>query len=587
VTTSGLPRTAWLAIVIAVTAFVLGFIGYVEHLPVPTAVYDTLGLFTLSFTVPPGAWVGGLPIVLEIARFLAPVVTVLAVGGIALRLFRDEADVVRARRARGHVVVCGLGQVGSIATQFLRERGHRVVAVERDALRPEILAARAHGIPVVIGDATSPRVQTRAGLVRASRLVWSGPEWALGQSVANSWKTRIANSRTAGSSSRTGLASVPACLVEVGDLALCNELRRQALEDDSATFREMLDVDYFNLAENAAQRLLWNVTRGYATVGAGDPFTLWILGGGSLAEALVVQAARNWWGARTRPDLSVHLFGRGAGELEDRISLTWPEVGTACRLVAHPGPEEAAAATRADTAQDDQPRGAFVLVDERDRAMQLAFRLHRETAIAAIAVAATGGGEERADDPRLLRFDPTSYGLESDVLLFDTYELLARMIHEQYTLARALNDDGSLDRTADRYATQREWSELEPRWQASNRDAARFVVSNLKQSGFEISRLTPPTSPTNPLLNPVDDVHVEKIAEREHDRWYRFMHANGYRQAPVRADSERGGTRPNLLPWSEASDEDRDYTRVQVRNYPRLLAQLGFHIQPRVGAAAS
>ena len=35
-------------------------------------------------------------------------------------------------RVRGHVIVCGLGHVGSTAVALLRAHGHRVVAIERD-----------------------------------------------------------------------------------------------------------------------------------------------------------------------------------------------------------------------------------------------------------------------------------------------------------------------------------------------------------------------------------------------------------------------------------------------------------------------
>ena len=79
---SGLPRAAPIAGAIVLVAFGLGLVGYLEAggASIATAVYDTLELFTLTFVVPRGAHGTSLPVVLEIARFLAPAVTVRLPG---------------------------------------------------------------------------------------------------------------------------------------------------------------------------------------------------------------------------------------------------------------------------------------------------------------------------------------------------------------------------------------------------------------------------------------------------------------------------------------------------------------------------
>ncbi len=154
------------AIGIGVVAFILGVAGYLEAggVSVATAVYDTMLLFTLNFVPPPDTG-QSIPVALEIARFLAPAVTLLAAAGIAARLFRDEFDRTTARhRARQHVIVCGLGRVGSTAVTLLRSHGHRVVAIERDGGCPAIPHARSLGVPVVVGDARTAVTLKRAGI---------------------------------------------------------------------------------------------------------------------------------------------------------------------------------------------------------------------------------------------------------------------------------------------------------------------------------------------------------------------------------------------------------------------------------------
>ena len=105
----------------AVIAFALGWLGYTEYLnelyaegaikhppQVTDIAYNTFKLFLMGS---PGAT--GLPIKIEIARILAPVVSGwAALSGLAL-LFHDRFQQLRIPLMRGHVVICGLGYVGS------------------------------------------------------------------------------------------------------------------------------------------------------------------------------------------------------------------------------------------------------------------------------------------------------------------------------------------------------------------------------------------------------------------------------------------------------------------------------------------
>jgi Trk K+ transport system NAD-binding subunit len=69
----------------------------------------------------------------------------------------------------GHVVVCGLGNIGYRCVQELLRLGVKVVAIERAADNPFAATVRRMGAAVVAGDATVPEVlsQARAGTARA------------------------------------------------------------------------------------------------------------------------------------------------------------------------------------------------------------------------------------------------------------------------------------------------------------------------------------------------------------------------------------------------------------------------------------
>lgn len=69
----------------------------------------------------------------------------------------------------GHVVVCGLGNVGYRLVNELTAMGERVVAIDSVAGNPFIATVRRKGVPTFVGDATLPEVlrQTNAGTAKA------------------------------------------------------------------------------------------------------------------------------------------------------------------------------------------------------------------------------------------------------------------------------------------------------------------------------------------------------------------------------------------------------------------------------------
>lgn len=73
----------------------------------------------------------------------------------------------RAGTIRGHVVLCGLGKIGTATMEGLLRAGRQVVVIERDEHNRFLPVARDHGVPVVIGDATVRTTLLQAGLGHA------------------------------------------------------------------------------------------------------------------------------------------------------------------------------------------------------------------------------------------------------------------------------------------------------------------------------------------------------------------------------------------------------------------------------------
>ncbi len=78
---------------------------------------------------------------------------------------------VMASTYRDHVVLCGLGHVGSRVLESLRAAGAEVVAVERDGGSRFVATARAAGVPVLVDDMRDDEVLLAAGVPAARCIV--------------------------------------------------------------------------------------------------------------------------------------------------------------------------------------------------------------------------------------------------------------------------------------------------------------------------------------------------------------------------------------------------------------------------------
>ena len=73
----------------------------------------------------------------------------------------------------GHVIVCGMGRVGEMAVQELRDHDTPVVVIENDAEKAELLVAE--GLLVISGDATRDENLEIAGVAKAKSVITTLP----------------------------------------------------------------------------------------------------------------------------------------------------------------------------------------------------------------------------------------------------------------------------------------------------------------------------------------------------------------------------------------------------------------------------
>jgi hypothetical protein len=87
-----------------------------------------------------------------------------------------------------------------------------------------------------------------------------------------------------------------------------------------------------------------------------------------------------------------------------------------------------------------------------------------------------------------------------------------------------------------------------------------------------------PIETTGISLPPELEAHLERLAEHVHDLWSVRRMEEGWTMGATRSDQAH--THPNLVPYAELGEGDRDYDRMVARETLRAVIALGYRILP-------
>lgn len=518
--------------VAALAAYVLGVVGYSAFLPgrrFTEYLYRALQLFII-YVDPTGAPnPSELPLALDAARFLAPAAAAAASIRAVLGLFGQRAARAWVRYfVRDHVVVCGLGALGSRLATAFSDAGHRVVGVD-------IAAGR--GVLTVSGDATDPGLLRKAGVAGAKYLVIASEDDAWNADVALAARDVVAHRRR-------GLP----CFVHVDEPGLSGLLAEAAL---GAGGTGQLRLEFFNVWESVPPTVLDEFP-------PGDH--LLVAGAGPLGQALVMHAARRQAGAGRR--LQATLVGPGADAAGRDLTERYPRLAEVCDLHTFDMAVDSAAFT------PPAATSAYVTGDLRD-ALGLARALPTVRTVVLTSERsglATLVSAIAPESSSIVLFDVLERSCRPEIVLNGTIEVLARAIHAAYVRDRS-SGAGPTDAPA-----LRDWDELPESTKEANRAQAADVGTMLAAVGCRIQAWTDWTG-DGLTFTPAE---MERMAELEHERWCRERKAEGWTAGPTRDDRRK--VTPYLVDWDQLSEDVKDYNRNAVRALPEVLTFAGYEI---------
>jgi hypothetical protein len=536
---------------------------------------EFLGLFyqVLTLFVLEGDWTQhiDLPWQLEIARLIAPMVSI---AGVLIVLTRDawvKITNLFIRIWRNHVVVVGLGEKGWKFAQTCRKQV-RVVIVEKNPEHPLIERARELGFSVVVGDILNRSVMRAANVKHARHLVtFCGND---GVSVEIALRIRDYRWQLKRDSKKRLRIHL-----HVDSTRVSSRLESYPKFYDD---QKVAEVDFFSVHDLTARLLLRKYPPdAFAETLGQRQVHIALYNFGTLAQHIMTEAVRICHflnGSKIR----FSVIDKNADEKVRALLNLYPGLQELCEIDSVELDYLLPLSLDAVPDEAMQTITEHVICLESDEAnLELALMLRsivlgRKGCSAPINVRmqhASGLAkllESNEGEPEI----PDGifpFGMLDEVLYFenvlsDGLDELARAIHEDFLSRR-------IDVVSDHrlYTSLNDWNTLSEPDRKSNRLQADHLAAKLRAVRCRLVK-----GETRELE--FTDDEATALARMEHDRWRANKIFEGWRPGAQRVEGAK--INPFTVPWEDLDESERVEQTESIKRLPSLLkTRLGWGIK--------
>ena len=529
--------------------------GFVTH-PLDY-LYRVVQLFTAE-----GDWTAGhesLPLALEVARFLAPVVAIASLIIIFAEGIWTGVVNMRLRMYSDHVVVIGLSSAAMVLIRSCHARKLSVVVIERDQSNSHIAECRSIYVPVLVGDGKQNELLSRARIHLARCLI----------SFINVDDDNIELSlriqevvETARKSDTKPLKVV----LQVKDMQLTSRLESYPKFFEHP---QRMEVRFFNLDEMAARTLFREFYPDvYADALGSRDVHIVVVGYGDIGKHVVATALRQAHYGNQHL-LKVTVLDPEAERAREVFQLQCPEMSVAAniRFVTTDLSAELLRRQLDRLQLDDATMFASCVGSDGDN-MSMALALRQLALLALVPNAPvfvslrhsrglarlveSGQGNPEIPDG-LYPFGMIEQLMRVDRVVDERLDGLAVALHEKYL--------AGLGQQTVIAPSHRPWGLLPEVFRNASRAEADHFRTKLRASGYAMVRRRTDFAFT--------EEEIAHLAQIEHTRWNADRATSGWTYAEQRSDLAK--VHPDLQPWSATTQQSRAYDLASIRELPSIL----------------
>lgn len=531
-------------------------------------VQGTLGFFIHDTSHQPATWNWELAAAHYLAPFSVPLVALMMGIWASLGDFRHDWRGMRAARMKGHVIVCGLGDIGLQILENLDREKQKVVAVDLVDDSSRALAAERIGAAVIKGNGRHLSVLRAAGLRGANIVVICVGEDSENIDIALRIKESVESDKQA-------RADPLRLFVELRDEWLFSRLIDH---DRESLGSAKCEIKLFNTYQNTAHMLLQAMPPPLASADHVGPVV--IVGFGSMGREVALQLV----GAGLAPigqKLRLIIIDRVADDLKESFKEVARRVADYAEVtfIAADLNEERASNWRPveDLLRDEAPFAVVVCLPEDQPSLHVGMmmrtqldqlgrrdvpihvRLGNYVRLGEFA----GRMEQRAGiSQRLAPFGSLQEILETDNLLGVHLDELAQAYHNE----RRRRQPPAVQRQSN-WAP---WPELAEQYKMSSRREADHLAVKLAQLGYSLMKAAAPA------VHKFTRAECALLGQLEHRRWMIERLLQRWHYGPLRDNDAL--TNPLLVDWADLPERNRRDDAVQFVVLPDILAKAGYEI---------
>lgn len=602
-----LSKYNWLLPVLIFISLLLGTIGfyqYYEEAGQPTTWFTSLYLSLQLFVLNSGGVFGKLPILLEIARFMAPALTA---GSILLAIwqpFHHNYQLFKIRFWKDHLVVCGLSKKAELLIHdFLKtQKGKiQIVLIEHNENHHGISEMKKKGVIVLKGNAADTDMLHKANLFTAKYLLALTNDERVNIQIAQK-ATHLFN-HFPGKVPVDGMLQVILHIDDFYTMNIFKEFHEKAIPEDHRYRSQGSTMDYhvFSIYQLAAAFLVdkFSPDQYVPLTGEQDPPAHILVVGDNLAAQYLIMEAGEMYHFANLKKTKITMVADDPGQVQQKIESLYPFLGETVLLTY--------TSTATFFSEDcpipcDEISMCFVALEDDGKSVyfsrklrQFIFRHGRQSNQSCLASFEKGEHFSRCFPPikALLPRNTALVNIFSDVLeemkslniellnlddevcnvktIVDNRKVedfIAKHIHYEWAKNHAAKNNISIG------TMQEEWDKLKDAQKDSNRFPARHLNIKLR---FANAEMTDSDGGEEFNFNNMDAETWDKIARMEHNRWVAEKLINGYVLTNTLPDRKLASflnttlkVHQDLIPYDDLPTDTQEYDKFTFKMAPEI-----------------
>ncbi|MHA2098591.1 MAG: NAD-binding protein [Candidatus Kariarchaeaceae archaeon] len=573
-------------LLVFIFTIIFGFIGFHQYFEQrnidignDSIIYEVLRLFLFE-----GSFRESIPLSLNIARFIAPLLFTYTGFKTLTSIFYMRIQFMQLLFLEDHIIICGLGEKGmQLALDFIND-GSRVIVIERQEEVENIELLRELGAIIIIANASDAGILSKVKVGAAKYIIATTGDDETNIEIAIHTNNHMKKQES---------DRIIDCYIHIENKDLYYNLS-QTHAYEIGRNNPRLDLHFFNIYDNTIRILIlsYKLEKIHSILNLHNPITnnskrhdlkIVILGWNQLTEALIFQLFRQLHFPFPNT-VDITLIDKNANSLVNSLNERYQIPKNIGKLSGHDNEFIQNNELQYQFLRILPPETDIVFINFNDeihatnislsvlehfqkKQRHIPIFTHLKNDKGVINFLTKENLEELNFDngPVIIPFGLISVVSNRTIIINEILDHFAKELHQSYLDEMSISSED-----LSQYPALVPWSHLPVNYKNANRQLADHIAIKLRSFDLGIYR-----DSHSPLFS-FSENQLALLCPAEHNRWMINKILDGWTFSEKRDDLKK--EHPSIVPWEDLNQSEKEKDRVLVSQIPTILQKLGFHI---------